>query len=161
MEFFEMTANEKALQEMFDRLVPVEGKSETVAGEIVRAFERINYRFHNDGDRIGLGYGKVTCNAPARYLIAKCNTEVAEVIENIWGIKYDDAELNDLTNAVYEFLLENPELETTRNNENMWDYEDECEDNYDCYADSEEDDWYDDCEDEFIDNGDCEDDSDY
>ena len=46
----------------FEELVPLEGKADTLAGEIVRAISRIGYRFYNDGDQVGVGYGKQTCN---------------------------------------------------------------------------------------------------
>ena len=53
---------------MEDRLMPVSGKAETVAGEIIRAVDRIWYRWYNDGDKINVGYGKETCNGTARFL---------------------------------------------------------------------------------------------
>ena len=40
----------------FEELVPLEGKADTLAGEIVRAISRIGYRFYNDGDQVGVGY---------------------------------------------------------------------------------------------------------
>ena len=53
---------------MEERLMPASGKAETVAGEIIRAVDRIWYRWNNDGDKINVGYGKETCNGTARYL---------------------------------------------------------------------------------------------
>ena len=53
-----MTPTEASLDALFEELVPGEGKAETVAGEIVRAVEHIAYRYDNDGDRIGIGYGR-------------------------------------------------------------------------------------------------------
>lgn len=51
-----------------NKLMKPSGKSDTVAGEIVRAVNRICYRFYNDGDIMGCGYGNETCNAAGRYL---------------------------------------------------------------------------------------------
>lgn len=59
----------KKMDELFDELVPSCGKAETEAGEIVRAFSRIAYRYFNDGDKLGIGYGNETCNAAGRYLL--------------------------------------------------------------------------------------------
>lgn len=74
MKDFELTTTtEKALHEMFERLVPDCGSCETVAGEIVRALTKIVYRFYNAGDYIGVG--NETCNAAARYL---CKTVVLQ-----------------------------------------------------------------------------------
>lgn len=50
---------------LFEELVPASGKADTVAGEIIRAVCRIGYRWFNDGDMVGVGYWKETCN-PAR-----------------------------------------------------------------------------------------------
>ena len=38
----------------FEELVPLEGKADTLAGEIVRAISRIGYRIYNDGDQVGV-----------------------------------------------------------------------------------------------------------
>ncbi len=59
LEFFE---------ELFEELVPSRGSADTVAGEIVRACARIRYRYFNDGDIAGRGYGKETVNPAVRYL---------------------------------------------------------------------------------------------
>ena len=53
-----MTTAEQKINALFSELVPVSGKADTVAGEIVRAVSRISYRNYNDGDHIGVGYGK-------------------------------------------------------------------------------------------------------
>ena len=41
---------EKILEDWFEEYVPSMGKADTVGGEIVRAFSRIEYRSYNDGD---------------------------------------------------------------------------------------------------------------
>ena len=77
------TTVEKKLNALFEELVPASGKADTVAGEIVRAITRIGYRNWNDGDHIGVGYGKETCNPAARYLSAKCGEAVNAAIDAI------------------------------------------------------------------------------
>ena len=59
---WEETVSTKKLSRMFDEHVPMSGKADTVGGEIVRAISRIGYRWWNDGDHIGVGYGNETCN---------------------------------------------------------------------------------------------------
>lgn len=61
---------------LFEELVPASGKADTVAGEIIRAVCRIGYRWFNDGDMVGVGYGKETCNPAARYLAEKAGKDV-------------------------------------------------------------------------------------
>ena len=149
--FYTQTLVEKKIEEMFERLVPVCGSCETVAGEIVRALTRIVYRFYNDGDCIGVDYGNETCNAAARYLMKNTNFDVYRVIKEMWSNNYSDEEINELENSVYEFLINHKELETTPNNEDFYDYGsendvwnkdeddwDEYEDDWDEYEDDED-----------------------
>lgn len=122
---------EAKLSALFDELVPMSGKADTVAGEIVRAISRIGYRNYNDGDHIGVGYGRETCSPAARYLAKNAGEAVAVDISNIWGI-YDD-ERYDTILAVLEadvlaYLEARPELKSTPNHEDMFDYRDEYED---------------------------------
>ncbi len=53
-----MTKNEERLSKLFKELVPDMGKAESLAGELVRAINRIGYRFCNDGDMVNIAYGK-------------------------------------------------------------------------------------------------------
>ena len=131
-----MKTTEKKLGELFEELVPASGKAPTVAGEIVRAINRISSRNWNDGDHIGVGYGRETCNPAARYLGAKCGEEVASLISAIWGIENDkayDLILGQLEAEVVKYLERNPELKAAENREDMFDYRnaDEDVDTYD------------------------------
>ena len=120
-----MNANTERLNALFARLVPVNGKADTVAGEIVRAISRIEYRFFNDGDRLGVGYGNETCNAPGRYLMENTDALVCRRVEALWGVRsYQvyESRLNDLVGCILVFLAANPQLETTASSEDMWSY---------------------------------------
>lgn len=131
-----MTAAENRINALFEELVPVSGKADTVAGEIVRAVTRIAYRNWNDGDHVGVGYGKETCNPAARYLMKKAGADVAQAVSDLWGV-WDDGHYNmlleRLEEAALDYIEENPELKATANKEDMWDYRDRSED-----ADDEE-----------------------
>lgn len=130
---------EKKLTDLFDELVPVSGKADTAAGEIVRAVNRIVYRNWNDGDHIGVGYGRETCNPAARFLLAKCNGDVEDAICKMWGVtndeRYDEC-IDVLEKAVLAFLDAHPELKETENHEDMWDYR--TDEDVDDYEDDEE-----------------------
>ena len=135
-----MKTTEKKLGELFEELVPASGKAPTVAGEIVRAINRISYRNWNDGDHIGVGYGRETCNPAARYLGAKCGEEVASLISAIWGIENDkayDLILGQLEAEVVKYLERNPELKAAENREDMFDYRNADED-VDTYNEDED-----------------------
>lgn len=117
---------ETRINELFEELVPMMGKADTVAGEIIRAISRIAYRNWNDGDHIGVGYGNETCNAPARFLAASCNKKVLIIVIKMWGITEDDAYddyLRQLEEAVLEFIDMNPELKTKKNEDDMWNHQ--------------------------------------
>lgn len=135
---------EKRLENLFDQLVPPSGKADTVAGEIVRAACRIGYRSFNDGDHIGVGYGRETCNPAARYLMEQAGGMVEKIIaDELWGetdSQRYDAALAEMNCAVVEYLDEHPELASTPNDEDMWDYRDDQED-VDCDPYDEEDDY--------------------
>lgn len=71
-------------KELTDLHIKPEGKSETVRGELIRAVNRIGYRFFNDGDQIGIGYGNETCNAAGRYIGKYGNDEMAKILGTLW-----------------------------------------------------------------------------
>lgn len=136
----------KEMEKFFDELVPAQGKADTVAGEIVRAFARINYRFYNDGDMVNDGYGKETCNAAARYLIKHTNDNIADIVIEMWNTWNETAYRESLENleiAVFNYINANPELKTTANKTDFWDYFDKYEDVDDT---EEDDDYYEDYE---------------
>lgn len=70
-----MTKNEERINKLFKELVPETGKADSLAGELVRAMSRIGYRFYNDGDQLGIGYGKETCNPAGRSLETRATTK--------------------------------------------------------------------------------------
>ena len=144
-----MTKNEERINKLFKELVPDTGKAESLAGELIRAISRIGYRFKNDGDLINKAYGKETCNAPARFLMAKGSHEIMDLTVALWEIFSEDAYekvLDTLEGAVADYIKQNPDLRS-QPTKDMWDYRDEEEDRDDSWMDEEED--YDDCEEDY------------
>lgn len=136
-----MNQVEKKMDELFDELVPSSGKADTVAGEIVRAINRIVYRRWNDGDHLGVGYGKLTCNPAGRYLKAACGGEVAELVDACWGMTSEKGYsvlLDALMSAVIDYLEAHPETKTTPNSDDMCSYKDKDDDVDDSFDDEEE-----------------------
>lgn len=129
------------INELHQELVPLSGKAESLAGELVRATCRIGYRFMNDGDQIGIGYGKETCNAAARFLLEMLPREIGDIVADMWALysedKYEE-KLYDLCHAVAEYVDSNPDLRQTETKD-MWDYFDKYEDVDD---EEDEDDYY-------------------
>lgn len=111
-------AEKKEWAAMEERLMPPSGKADTVAGEIIRAADRIHYRWWNDGDKINVGYGKETCNGTARYLEKIRGSEFPVEVWN--GSLGEDAYTEFTENLVaemYAFIKVHHELETTPNTE--------------------------------------------
>ncbi|MBR3279220.1 MAG: hypothetical protein IKG01_10050 [Lachnospiraceae bacterium] len=128
------------LSKQFEALVPLEGKAESLAGEIVRAMSRIGYRFYNDGDQLGIGYGKETCNPAGRFLAAKTNEAIASMVLALWGVYRRDSYetlLDKLAEMVADYIDDHPELRE-QPTPDMWSYADKYEDVDD--SDDEDDD---------------------
>lgn len=108
-----MTKNEDRINKLFKELVPDTGKADSLAGELVRAMSRIGYRFYNDGDQLGIGYGKETCNPAGRFLGAKGNDKIAKLTADAWAVYSEEAYekvLDILCGAVADYVEQNPDL---------------------------------------------------
>lgn len=93
--------NDWSFEHVFDVLVPASGKCNSLAGEIIRAINKIEYRWFNDGDRFNEDYGIETCGQPALFL---ANIEVDD--ENpFWDLIIDVDEFED--DDEYERMIEN------------------------------------------------------
>jgi hypothetical protein len=57
-----------SIEPLRDKYVPHMGAAETLGGEIIRALDRITYRYYNDGDKVDEGYGIETVNSSFRFL---------------------------------------------------------------------------------------------
>ena len=110
------------------------GNSTTLGGEILRAFNRIDYRYYNDGDMIGRGYGKETVNPAARFLVEKCVgwTEVGNLEDMLNGESdinksddYYNEWLEDLKYSLEDYLRNHEEFFHTPNKDDMLDYSSE------------------------------------
>lgn len=130
---------DKELNNLFDELVPNSGKASTKAGEIVRAMARLAYRWYNDGDKLGEGYGRETCNPAGRFLCDKL-PEIEQAVIRIWD-EYNDDDyeqgLLHVQNYVIDYINANPQLKAEANDEDYLDWRDEDEDVDDTDEDEE------------------------
>ncbi len=81
----------------YNELVPSEGKANTVEGEMLRAINRICYRYFNDGDVFFENYGAETAGPAHTYLIDK--SPIKDILKPMLAMgigKTDDS---------YEFVL--------------------------------------------------------
>lgn len=111
-----------------DILVPDRGMCDTQAGELVRAINRLIYRYWNDGDIFCEDYGLETCASDAAFLIDTSTPEIADALEDVMAYsdkthltsKFDSIYanyrevLNGVYNAIMEYLADSPELFATK-----------------------------------------------
>jgi len=117
----------KELDKLFDELVPEIGKADTKAGEIVRAMTRLAYRWYNDGDKLGDGYGTKTCNPAGRFLCDKL-PEIEDTLWKLYGIPGDERYeqgLLEVQNYVIDYINANPQLKAEANEDDFLDWRDE------------------------------------
>lgn len=124
--------------ELFDKYVPACGKANTLGGEIVRAINRIVYRYYNDGDTVDRYYGN------DYNLLRACDTflnmycPAYHSLSNINELEYEK-HLCDRLKKVLDYLIANPNVFEIPNSIDCianapyepWEYDDEDYD-YDC-----------------------------
>ena len=138
---------------LFNKLVPGSGDSETVEGEMIRAINRIIYRFFNDGDYFYRGYGAETAGPAHSFLINSnqipfdIQSTLTSTFDKAMGADEDGYErlIKFALEKVVDHVEATPEDEYTKLDRGMFDFESEFED--DPYGE-EEDDFYDEYEEE-------------
>ena len=132
---------------LYDDLVPGDGKADTVEGEMLRAINRIVYRYYNDGDEYHTGYGTETAG-PAHAFLVDANHPLRSSMKQIFstGTDYEQT-LKDALDTILDHI-ESKQGEYSENTlgdmlDSKSHYEDEEyeEDEYDDY-DEEEDEEY-------------------
>ena len=106
------------LEALFDILVPSSGPAETLAGELVRAMMRIEYRYYNDGDYFYTGYGIETCGSSAAFIADKVNEQTYSLVMRA----AEDSEQDDiyeetlrrLADIVLRYVMDNPKTFWTK-----------------------------------------------
>jgi len=127
---------------LYDKLVPGMGKSETVEGEMLRAINRIIYRYYNDGDEYTTGYGTETAG-PAHSFLVNANHPLKSAMVKIFGdgTNYEQT-IKDALDTILDYIESRQGKYTPNNVGDMFDYEPEFED--DEYEEEDYDDYDDD-----------------
>ena len=135
---------------LFDKLVPGSGDSETVEGELIRAINRIIYRWFNDGDYFYQGYGIETAGGAHSFLTTSkqipfdLQSTLTSIFDKAVGAPEDGYErlIKFALEKVVDHVEATPEDEYTKLDRGMFDFEPEYEE------EEEEDDYYDEYEEE-------------
>ena len=90
-------------EKLFDELVASTGNANTIEGEMLRAINKIVYRFNNDGDVFYEGYGCETVG-PAHSFLINC-TEINGVLQDKINKVFNN-ECYAQDNKIYEAGLE-------------------------------------------------------
>lgn len=145
---------------LFSKLVPVQGAADTAEGELLRAVNRLAYRYFNDGDIFNRGYGIETAGPAYVFLsekaralnIPQLQSALKQLDRTAWDEEQYEQALNTVTASVLDYV-EGQEGNYSKNTEDLFDYEDKAiemfgdpdeEDDLDNWEDDEyfeEDDW--------------------
>jgi len=144
----------KALEDrnepLYDKLVPGMGDAETVEGEMLRAINRIIYRYYNDGDKYFQGYGTETAG-PAHSFLVNANHPQKSAMNQIFNEPISDSEYEQMIKDALDMILDYIESRQGKYTKNtlggIFDYEPEFEEDEDDYDDYTYD--YDDDEDDY------------
>ena len=136
---------DKEFNEWYDKYVPACGKCDTLAGEIIRAINRLVYRWYNDGDTVDR-YGGNVYNHNRACDTFLCKNVVGYVtLSGVSEFDFEDAVCKRLK-FIYEYLKNHTELFETPNIEDCLDdapYEPWEEDEWEEDEWDEEDEWED------------------
>lgn len=142
------TKDGKDIEDYFNELVPPSGKAGTVNGEIVRAVNRIGYRWYNDGDKFFEGYGTETAGPAMAFLVkhGELDGQIQDAfkrLESAASRTSTDKQYEKFLEALFKYAVRHVELiPNTKSDVDMFDYDSD-------YEDEDDDPWgYDDYEDE-------------
>ena len=95
------SVGEPTIEALSEILVPSSGKCDTLAGEIIRAAQRIQYRDWNDGDRFFSSYGLETCGSSAEFLM---DYTTEEIKNHLIDIAQDDLDGDEYSEAIAQLI---------------------------------------------------------
>lgn len=132
------------LENLRSKYVPGMGAAETRGGEIIRALDRLTYRFYNDGDKVDEGYGIETVNSSYRYLLGHLPSSLIDNLPNLTGWmdeKYEEI-LLAWWEAITKYLEEHKEVFEEVNHTDSRVMSEEEYEAVRRWEQGEEDDWY-------------------
>ena len=136
-------ADRAKFDEFFDKYVPINGSADTLGGEIVRAINRIVYRYYNDGDTVDRYCGNEYNHLRACDTFLKTYCPAYHSLSNIKELEYEK-NLCDRLKKVLDYLIANPNVFEIPNSTDCianapyepWEYDDD--EDYDFDEDDED-----------------------
>lgn len=114
--------DDKRFDDWYDKYVPTCGKCETLGGEIIRAINRLVYRFYNDGDTVDRYYGSDYNSCKGADIFLKKNVPNYVSLSGIGEFDYGDA-VNKRLKFIHDYLLNNPQVFETPNTDDYLNYQ--------------------------------------
>ena len=144
---------EKRSDDYFNKLVPGHGNADTIEGELLRAINKIIYRYYNDGDYFYKGYGAETAGPAVSFLMNSNELPInlQQTLTSIFNKSIDapDKGYERLLKFALEKILDHIDSKDgnyTESKEDMLTYDSEYENDPDDYDDYDEYDEYEDDE---------------
>jgi len=142
---------EKRSDDYFNKLVPGHGNADTIEGELLRAINKIIYRYYNDGDYFYKGYGAETAGPAVSFLMNSNELPInlQQTLTSIFNKSIDapDKGYERLLKFALEKILDHIDSKDgnyTESKEDMLTYDSEYEDetnDYDEYDEYEDDEY--------------------
>jgi len=142
---------EKRSDDYFNKLVPGQGNADTIEGELLRAINKIIYRYYNDGDYFYKGYGAETAGPAVAFLMnsREIPFKIQQTLTSILNKSIDtpDEGYERLLNLALKTVLDHIDSKDgnyTESKEDMLTYDSEYEDetnDYDEYDEYEDDEY--------------------
>jgi hypothetical protein len=117
---------DKKFSKLFNELVPSSGNCNTLEGEVIRAVNKIDYRFWNDGDYPTVGYGVETSGPALVFLKLNIQEEFSDIIQKIEECYQEDEKMKIYIDVLKEDVVEWVESKNgkyTPNEDDMYNYQ--------------------------------------
>lgn len=103
------------LNSWFEDYVGESGKASTIGGELVRAANKIISEYQENGDMIGIGFGKESVNPAARYIVEvadgyKDSNLIQEMIDGVDDVKSYDDWIDEFETSFADYLRDHEEF---------------------------------------------------
>lgn len=136
-------AIEKENDKLYKKLVGSSGKSDTVEGEMLRAINKIIYRYYNDGDYYFSGYGAETAGPAATYFYksnkidSALKSKIIDLLDKSRSGRFGSTKQYE--DSLYKILsiiidhIKSKGKDLTKNTEDMYDFGSKWKDDGDGY----------------------------
>lgn len=114
--------DDKRFNDWYDKYVPASGNCKTLGGEIIRAISMLVYRYYNDGDTVDFYYGSDYNSCRGADIFLRKYVPKFVTLENVDTFEYEE-EVDNRLKFIHDYLLKNPQLFETPNEDDYLNYQ--------------------------------------